>query len=482
MKKRNIYLNRSQELLGLFEQAGNNAKIMCVPIDYAKKDHVIMFCNGYGDILRKPFSVKNSPEGVKYLTQQVVRSCRHRAMNRKHVFFGGEDPNSYAENFVNALRCEGWLVANVNARDAKKQRANLQASTDRLDLMGIAVMLLNRRANCSPAQSGIYRNLRTLVRHRRKLVVMKTEVSNRIHTVVDRLFPGFLKERNTGICPFRRSSLWLMQNRFSARQIRRRNRVKLVEALRRYGTSEPEKAAAKLQQYAAQVLSTPPEYIGTWQLSLAQHVKHYRCLQENIDQAEKELALWLAQTQGAFLTTVRGIGIVLAAGVTAEIGDPNEQKPVNNLVSYAGIIPRVKQSGGPEGKIYVGQVAKRCNRILKNYVVSSAVHLGFHGPPDLMADYKRRDAAGQHADFGIGRRYLRMAMCLMRTSQVYMPRRLRSGKIKREERASYYLTMWPALREKWNKLGALEAAFAKDRPLGQWRDMVQQLYEIKLTL
>ena len=482
MKKRNIYLNRSQELLGLFEQAGNNAKIMCVPIDYAKKDHVVMLCNGYGDILRKPFSVKNSPEGVEYLTQQVVRSCRHRAINHKHVFFGGEDPNSYAENFINALRSQGWLIASVNARDAKKQRANLQASTDRLDILGIAVMLLNRRANCSPAQSGIYRNLRTLVRHRRKLVVMRTEVSNRIHTVVDRLFPGFLNERNTGICPFRRSSLWLMGNRFSARQIRRRNRAKLIEALRRYGTSEPGKAAVQLQQYAAQVLSTPPEYIGTLQLSLTQHVKHYRCLQDNIDQAVKEIALWLAQTQGAFLTTVRGIGIVLAAGVTAEIGDPNEQKPVNNLVSYSGIIPRVKQSGGPEGKIYVGHVAKRCNRILKNYVVSSAVHLGFHGPPDLMTDYKRRDAAGQHAEFGIARRYLRMAMCLMRTSQIYLPSRLRKKGVDVQQRSSYYLMTWPYIREKWYKLGALEATFEKDRPLGQWRYRVQEFYEIKLKL
>jgi hypothetical protein len=59
-------------------------------------------------------------------------------------------------------------VANVNAHDAKKQRENLQASTDRLDLMGIATMLLNRRANCCPAQTGVYRNLRTLVRHRKK--------------------------------------------------------------------------------------------------------------------------------------------------------------------------------------------------------------------------------------------------------------------------------------------------------------------------
>jgi len=111
MKKRNIYLNRSQELLSLFEQAGSGAKVMCVPMDYAKKDHVVMFCNGYGDILRKPFSVKNTLKGVKYLTQQVTRSCRHRRINTKHVFFGGEDANSYAENFVTTLRCKGWLVA-----------------------------------------------------------------------------------------------------------------------------------------------------------------------------------------------------------------------------------------------------------------------------------------------------------------------------------------------------------------------------------
>ena len=44
--------------------------------------------------------------------------------------------------------------------------------------------------------------------------------------------------------------------------------------------------------------------------------------------------------------------------------------------------------------------------------------MGLRGPQPLLQDYKRREAAGQHADFGIGRRFLRMAMCLMRSSQV----------------------------------------------------------------
>jgi transposase len=273
-----------------------------------------------------------------------------------------------------------------------------------------------------------------------------------------------------------------MEDRFSPKQIRRRKREKLIEILKRFGTSKAEETADRLQQYAAQVLYTPADYVGTLQLSLAQHVKHLRCLQESVNQLEKEIAVNLAQTQGAFLTSVRGIGIVLAAGTTAEIGDPNEQKPLNNLVSYSGIIPRVKQSGGPESKAYTVSVAKRCNRILKDYVVKSALHLGLYGPEDLMADYKRRDASGQHADFSMGRRYLRMAMSLMRTSQIYLPPRLRKADATLQERASYYLMTWPYLRGKWKKLGALEAAFTKDRPLGLWRQIVQELYEIKLKL
>ena len=482
MKKRNIYQNQSQELLHLFEEAGSSEKVMCVPMDYAKKDHLVMFCNGHGDILRKPFSVKNTPDGIAYIDDQVTRSCRRRGIKKKHVFFGGEDANSFAKNFVSTLRCKGWLVASVNAHDAKKQRENVQASTDRIDLMGIATMLLNYRANCCPAQSGIYRNLRTLVRHRRKLVQMLTEVKNRVHGIVDELFPGFLNEKNSGIIPFTQSSLYLMEDRFSPKQIRRRRRQKLIEILKRFGTSKAERTAVKLQQYAAKVLHAPVEYVDTMQLSLAQHVKHIRCLKESVAQMEKEIALNLAQTQGAFLTSVRGIGLVLAAGVTAEIGDLNEQKPLNNLASYSGIISRVKQTGGSDGKTYTGPVAKRCNRILKDYVVKSAYHLGLHGPQDLMADYKRRDASGQHADFGMGRRYLRMAISLMRTSQVYLPPNLRRDDYTLEERAGYYLTSWPYLKEKWKKVGALEAAFAKDRPLGLWRQIVQELYDIKLKL
>ena len=218
------------------------------------------------------------------------------------------------------------------------------------------------------------------------------------------------------------------------------------------------------------------------QLSLKQQVKLFICLQENIEQTEKEIAEHLAQTQGAFLTSIRGIGIVLASGVSAEVGNPDKQKSINNLVSYAGIIPRIKQTGGIQGKTQVKKMGKRCNHILKDYVVQSASHIGLCGPEDLMSDYKRRDAQGQHADFGISRRYLRMAMCLMRTYQIYLPKRLRGAKIPMKERAQYYLTTWPKLHEKWRNASALDIAFDKEMPLGQWRKVIQGIYGIELKL
>ncbi len=482
MKKRSIYGQQSQELLRIYEVAGTAKKVLIAAMDYAKKDHLVMLCNGHGDILHKPFPVKNTPEGVAFLLAQVQSTCRYHKIEPGHVLFGGEDCGSYTENFVECLRGQGCLVAGVNAEDAKEQRKNLQASTDRLDLLGIARMIISRRGNCAPSQRGAYRNMRTLVRHRRKLVALMTEERNRMHALVDRLFPGYLDDKLSGLTPFHAPSLRLMEDHFSAQQIARRKRGTLAGLIARAGGQHPEETAAQLQSYAASVLSAAAEYVPTMQLSLSQHVALYLCLEDNITALEREIAVWLAQTQGAFLMTVKGVGMVLAAGVSAEIGDPETQQPVNNLVSYAGIIPRVSQTGGPESEAHVGSVAQRCNHILKDYLVQSASHIGLHGVEDLKADHHRRDAADQHANYGIARRYLRIGMHLMRHSTIYMPPALRTDRSSAEERAEYYQILWPYLLDKWQKYSAHKVAFAPENPLGQWRNMVQDLYHLELKI
>ena len=73
-------------------------------------------------------------------------------------------------------------------------------------------------------------------------------------------------------------------------------------------------------------------------------------------------------------------------------------------------------------------------------------------------------------------------MHLMRNSSIYLPPELRGSKVPVEERIEYYQIFWPYLLDKWKKYGAHQVAFAPENPLGQWRTMVQELYDIKLKL
>ena len=151
---------------------------------------------------------------------------------------------------------------------------------------------------------------------------------------------------------------------------------------------------------------------------------------------------------------------MLAAGVSSEIGPVASQPSTRRLTSYSGIVPRSKQTGGEESPPRYGRVSRRSNHRLKNSLVQCGNHMGLHGPADLMEDHGRRVANGQHADFGISRRYLRIAMRLMRNHCCYMPEDVRNDPDKNRRR-DYYLRIWPKLRDKWRKAGALQEAFKK---------------------
>ena len=481
MKDKSIFTRQNQTLINLFRDAKHPDKVLCVPIDYAKQTHMALFCNGSGQQLRKPFPVKNDPEGIAFLLDAVGAICRKHHIKCEHVFFGGEDCGTFSDNFIYALREQGFVVMGVNARDAAKQRENMQASTDKLDLLGIAKMLLAKRGSIAGGIIGQERALRSLTRHRDSQVRMRTATSNRIHKIVDQLFPGFLDEKHSGIPPFSEASLYTMQDRFSPMQIAKRQDKALLRQFKVCGLQHAETALGKLKAYARQVLGHPSELVGMLQTSLASEVNLYRCLGTNIEQINREIAQQLAQVPGAMLTTIRGTGITLAAGVAAEIGPPDSQPSTRRLTSYSGIVPRVKQTGGPERGAKTGTVSRRCNHILKNFIVQCGNHLGQHGPADLKEDHRRRGANGQHADFGMARRYLRMGMRLMRNGESYVPPGLRSGATL-EELQTYYLELWPRVLDKWVKAKAAETAFHKDNPLGQWRDRIQKIYEIELPL
>jgi transposase len=477
-----IYSKPDPKLRQIFERAGSPDKVLCAPIDYAKTKHTVLFCDGRGDILKKAFPIENSKSGLDSLIAELKATCRHRGLSPDHAFFGGEDVPAWAENFICALQDKGFPVARVNAWEAKKQRENQQASSDALDLLGIAQCLLKCRGKLTPAVHDDYRLLRDLCRERHAVVDSNTALTNRLHNYVDRLFSEFLNVRNSGITPFSPLFWSLLQDRFSAPQIASRRSKSLIKVFQDHGVDNAAEAVDTLQALARQCLPPVHSRVEGWQQIVESIAREWLVADATINQFNRQIAAILGRLPDALLTSIPGIGITLVSGCVSELGPVNEWPNLSRLCSYSGTIPATKQTGGPDHAPQVLGVKKRCNRHLKNYILQAAMKMGQMGPPDLQERYCQIQDRQGAANFVLAKELLGLFKSLLTRQTVFLPMRLYASDSRPEDRAAYFLELWPKLRAKWQLKAPVSQVFAPETPLGKWRLMVQECYKISLPL
>lgn len=476
-----IFQRANPAIEKLFAEAGSPKKVMCVPIDYAKKQHTALVCNGEGLQLKGPFHIHNTPAGIEFLEEIIAGLCRKHSIRKPHVFFGGEDCSAIAFNFIHALLQRKYLGIGLNARDAAMERENQVASTDKLDLLGIGSLLIKKRwgrtLTCDYSEARI---LRELTHHRQALVKSHVACAYRIHHLVDQLFPGFLDETQSGLTPFSQSSLWIMSQHFSPRQLLARKSDILAEKLSLFMVRDAQQKVAQLKALARSVLPPPPSLCEILQGNLAHEVSVYEHIQGCIDATEKDIARRLAPTPGAMLTTVPGIGLTLAAALYAEIGDPSRERSIARLTSYAGIVARLKQTGGPDKDARPLGRSRRACVPLKRCVMDIALKVGQYGHEELKADYQRRVNEGQNPRLTLGRRMLRICRHLIRHTDFFVPPSLLRDS-EYDVRRDYYARAWDKVLIKWRNAAAIQQAFADGAPLEQYRLMLNELYHLNLS-
>ena len=483
-KQQSVYHNQNSKIAALFKRAGNARKVLCVALDYAKRKHLALICDGNGDVLKNPFPVENNAAGIEHLIKEVSATARHRKIPSEQIFLGGEDEAAYVANFTQALRLKGYLVVRVNAYEAKENRENLLASTDGLDLLGIAKTLLSRRATITgeaDCPDPAYRQLRELTRCRRTLVRQQTAASNRIHALAEQLFPGFLNGSESALTPFTNASLELMKERFSAPEVARRKPAALANLLRRHRVHHPDETAAKIILLAREALPPAPHRVVALQRTLTSTVDLFECLRKNALELRTEAALTLATTPYVMLTSIRGIGFVLAAGMAGELGEPTRLGRTDSLCAYAGIVPRTFRSGGPDSPAIQGHASPRCNRILKDWTVQSAQKIHLYGPPELKDRITRWNAQGKHGLFAAARHHLRLTSTLVKNEIPYLSPEVRARDADPATLAAAALDTWKTLQKKWRTIGGgIDLINDPVHPLGYWRKLMLELHGIDL--
>lgn len=132
------------------------------------------------------------------------------------------------------------------------------------------------------------------------------------------------------------------------------------------------------------------------------HLKLLDMLQALLDEVET----WMVENLSADavtrrLTTIPGIGLVLAHVIQAEAGDlPQRFAHHKKFASYAGLAPLSDDSAGPDGRHGRRHISPRCNHTLRWALLEAANVIARHGQldPRLSQLYARLSRRGRASE------------------------------------------------------------------------------------
>ncbi len=177
--------------------------------------------------------------------------------------------------------------------------------------------------------------------------------------------------------PFTVTSLALMdRSDFHCAGYAKKSPTSLAKLLGKYRITDPAQSSIDLIDRAKKVLPCAPYTIAHHQKCLRALVATYRQINTLDKEMEHQEAFHLAHTPAAFLTSHQGIGILTAAAITGEQGHSDLLGPLHHMSSYAGIVPGTDQTGGADNPAKTRKVKPRCNRRLKNHLVSAVSRMG----------------------------------------------------------------------------------------------------------
>ena len=164
---------------------------------------------------------------------------------------------------------------------------------------------------------------------------------------------------------------------------------------------------------------------AVWRRSVVEALAVIELLDERIGALDRELLpLAAADPRVQLLDTIPGIGPLLGLTIATEIGDISRFANPRKLIGYAGLAPKVRQSGQ---SARTGQLSKAGSRTLRWAAVEAAQGAWRESNPwhRLYADVKRRSGKPNPAKAAVARKILIACWHVLGRSEPFKPSRPR---------------------------------------------------------
>lgn len=426
------FRNASQSVVDILSST-DPKKVLIIPVDFAKEKHVAKIGNASGEYLkRKPLTVFNNSAGVEFLSVEINKACTKHKILKKNVIIATEDPHSYAKPFFQKLHNSGFIVVQANAFNAKRLRHHSLASSDEIDCDGILNAVLNRQVQDLKGQDSTYESLKISVRSYHMMVKQSTRSKNQINKLVDRIFPGFLSKKKSGLEPFGRASVALLKKGISSVKMRNKTQKNLVSFLKKYHIKKVDAVAENLKSLQATELTFDSDLDEQLSKLLAIQTEMYCQICQSIHDIKSLCSELLLQTPYCLLISIPGIAVIRAATLAAEFGEPSKLPKAKSLCAYAGIVPHTEQTGGPDKAAYVVGLPRKCNRRLKNALLGAAHDQGNFTHPagryvpeyrdhQLRVHYKKVQSRNGKSGISTARVLVKVIHSMVKNRSIYLP-------------------------------------------------------------
>lgn len=309
-----------------------------VGIDVAKDKHDCFAMNSDGEILIENFTFKNNLDGFNLFFNLISNFNE----SLKNIKVGLEATGHYSNNILNFLTSKGFSVYVINPLQTnlyRKGQSLRKTKTDKLDARFIATMLITD--NLKPYSNLSYHisELKSLVRHRFRLVEERSKFKVSLSRLITIVFPE-LEKIVWSIS--QNSILYLLNELPSTKDISTCNLKHLTTLLEKYSKGKYSRdKAVEIRNLAKVSIGTNSASIS---FELRQVIKTILFLQSQIDEIDKELKKSLDELNSPIMS-IPGISYVTAAFILAEIGDINNFDSPSKLQAFAGLDPSTYQSG-----------------------------------------------------------------------------------------------------------------------------------------
>ena len=393
--------------------------MLYVGIDVAKNKHECCIIDTNGETVVPPFSISNDSKGFTELAQIIKEYTKERHINifKDNIKLGAEDTGPYGENLFRFLYQAGMPIYTANSLYVAQYRRTTtlrKTKTDKLDTLIIASALRNGNGFRLYTEED-YRlsELKNLTRYRYRVTKQQSKLKIQVRRLIVLLFP----ELEQHFCRVHIGTVYtLLEHYPGAKQIARAHLETLTGLLRtpskgQYGKDK----IITLKEAAKRSIGLVSECNS---YELQETIRQIKQLDELLERIDLRIESIMKDLNPA-ITSVPGIGKVLAASITAEIGDYTRFTNADKLLAFAGLAPTIYQSGNFTAN--QAKIEKRGSKYLRNYLFTAA-HTVRQFNPEYNAYYKKKRAEGKHDHVALihtAKRLVRLFYHLETTHTIY---------------------------------------------------------------